>query len=90
MEPVQQFELAPHFDYPLALLDDFGLRLVFVILEFVAAAPQVYPHIGTTVPSGNVAVVGAAVKLTVPWPIDGLAPTRRTSAAKIAVFRALR
>jgi hypothetical protein len=33
----------------------------------VAAVPQKYPHMGTAEPSGNVAVAGAAVRLTEAW-----------------------
>jgi hypothetical protein len=41
---------------------------------------------GTTWPSGSVAVVGAAVKLT-DWAKEAPAVRRRTATADIAVFR---
>jgi hypothetical protein len=42
-----------------------GFNGVQVAVEPVAAPPQLYPHIGTAVPSGKVAVAGPAVRLTV-------------------------
>ena len=46
---------------------DAGFSALQVWAPLAAAVPltvQLYPHIGTAVPSGNVAVVGAAVRLT--------------------------
>jgi hypothetical protein len=46
-----------------------------------------YPHIGTIEPSGMVAVVGPAVKLTCCWARRAVAPRRRIVTAHTAVFR---
>jgi hypothetical protein len=59
----------------------------FAALQLAAAmaptAPHVYPHIGTLVPSGNVVVVGAAVRLT--WaeitPVPKIAATAKNAAS---------
>jgi hypothetical protein len=45
---------------------------------------------GTALPSGNVAVAGPAVRLTVTWAKETLAPRRRTDIARTAVFRVLK
>jgi hypothetical protein len=47
-------------DQPLAA----GFNLAQVAVEPAAAAPQMYPHIGTDEPSGRVMLVGPAVMLT--------------------------
>jgi hypothetical protein len=52
--------------------------------------PQVYPHIGTAVPSGIVAVAGPAVRFTVCWAADTPTPRRRIHTAMTAVFKVLR
>jgi hypothetical protein len=41
-----------------------GFNGTQVAVEPVAAPPQLYPHIGTAVPSGRIAVAGPAVRLT--------------------------
>jgi hypothetical protein len=53
-------------------------------------APQKYPHMGTTDPSGRVTEVEAAVRLTVCWANETLTPRRRTDIARTAVFKVLR
>jgi hypothetical protein len=53
-------------------------------------APQKYPHMGTTDPSGSVTEAGAAVRMTVCCANEMLAPRRRTDIARTAVFKVLR
>jgi hypothetical protein len=67
-------------DHPVAA----GLSVVQVA---PVAVPQVYPHMGTTEPSGNAKVVGAAVRLTCAWATVVPAPRRRTAAALTAFVR---
>src|SRR5207248_9464207 len=64
-----------------------GFKLAHVAVEPVTAVPQLYPHIGTTEPSGKVTVVGPAVKLTCCWATTRPAPSRRTAVRSTAVFR---
>src|SRR6266567_3960781 len=52
----------------------------------LAAAPQVYPHIGTVEPSGRVTVDGPAVRLTDVCALAIPAPKRRTAAPRAAVL----
>jgi hypothetical protein len=63
-----------------------GLQVVFGVMP--PTRPQKYPHIGTVEPSGNVTVVGIAVRFT--WARERLAPRRRTDIARTAVFKVLR
>jgi hypothetical protein len=64
------------------VVDGFAaLQLAVVIAP---AAPHVYPHIGTLVPSGNVVVVGAAVRLT--WAEITPVPKRAAAAKDAASF----
>src|SRR5215469_4231161 len=61
-----------------------------VAVEPATTAPQLYPHIGTAVPSGRIAEAGPAVRLTCCWATEALAPRRRIQTARTAVFKALR
>jgi hypothetical protein len=67
-----------------------GFDLAQVAVEPETTAPQVYPHIGTEVPSDRVMAVGPAVRLTCCWATETLTPRRRTDIARTAVFKVLR
>jgi hypothetical protein len=58
-----------------------GFRGLHTAVEPFTAVPQLYPHIGTEVPSGMVAVVAPAVKLTCCWPRARAAPQTNTLAS---------
>jgi hypothetical protein len=65
-----------------------GFNLAQLAVEPPTTAPQLYPHIGTAVPSGSVRVDGAAVKLICCWP-DAIAATRgRRHTTRCAAFKA--
>jgi hypothetical protein len=66
-----------------------GLVAAQVATEPVTSVPQLYPHIGTEVPSGRIAEAGPAVRFTC-WATETLAPRRRIQTARTAVFKALR
>jgi hypothetical protein len=63
----------------------FGFRAAQVAPEGAELASQLYPHMGTICPSGNVVAVGAAVRLTVP--ADTADAKRRPAAATPAFDR---
>jgi hypothetical protein len=56
-----------------------------VAVEAATAEPQTYPHIGNTVPSGSVLVVGAAVRLTC-WPRLMTVARRKNAPARSTVL----
>jgi hypothetical protein len=64
-----------------------GFKAAHVAVEPATAVPQLYPHIGTTAPSGVTVVVGPAVKLTVCWPKVTTAPKRSRLTTCVAAFR---
>jgi hypothetical protein len=64
-------------DHPVAA----GFAALQLAVVIAPTAPQAYPHIGTLVPSGNVVLVGAAVRVT----CAEITPVpKRTAAAKNA------
>src|SRR3974390_722358 len=67
-----------------AVAVDDGFNAAHVAVEPVTAVPQLYPHIGTTFPSGRVRVVGAAVRLICANAVT--APTSSIAAASTAAF----
>jgi hypothetical protein len=44
-----------------------GFRAAQDAFDPAIGAPQVYPHIGTDVPSGKFVLVGPAVRFTASW-----------------------
>jgi hypothetical protein len=52
----------------------------------VSVTTQLYPHIGTLEPSGNVAIVAPAVKLIVGWANDIPVTRRKIATANTVAF----
>jgi hypothetical protein len=73
-------------DHPVAAV----LAATHVAVVGLAGVAQVYPHMGTTEPSGSVIVVGPALRATCCAANETLAPRRRTDIARIAVFKVFR
>jgi hypothetical protein len=64
----------------------FGASDAHVAVDPATAVPQKYPHMGTVVPSGIVAVVGFAIRLICCWPNAATAAKRRNALATSAAF----
>src|SRR5215469_18035957 len=72
-------------DHPVA----FGFAPAQLAAEPVTTVPQLYPHIGTDEPSGNVMVEDAAVRLICCCATEALIQRSSIIAARIAVLTGL-